>query len=258
MKLNARFFSRVQGSGSHNMAVDEALGLCIDAGPPVIRFYGFSPPTLSIGRFQQAKDVFDFKRLGREGFGFVRRPTGGQAVLHDNELTYSVVLSKKHLSPFRKRVAYRFLSEILIEGLSNLGISADFSRNRLGDSHNPDCFGTTGQFEIVTSKGKKIIGSAQSMSRLSCLQHGSIPLINSQPMLSAYFLTPPPDNNRDATSIEEELCRPATIGEVSDAFFKAFERVYDLRPSEMTTRERTTAEELLHSKYTSDAWNLKL
>jgi len=240
------------------MAIDEALGSCIDDGPPVIRFYGFSPPTLSIGRFQQAKDVIDFTRLGREGFGFVRRPTGGQAVLHDNELTYSVVLSRNHLSPFRKRVAYRFLSEILIEGLANLGISADFSRRRLGDSHNPDCFGTIGQFEIVTSKGKKIIGSAQSVSKLSCLQHGSIPLTNSQPKLSSYFLTPPSDNNRGATSIEEELCRAVTIGEVSDAFFKAFERVYDLIPSEMTTCERTTAEELLQSKYTSSAWNLRL
>ena len=161
------------------MAFDEALSLCIDDGPPAIRFYGFSPPTLSVGRFQRVKDVFDFTRLKREGFGFVRRPTGGQAVLHDKELTYSVVLSKNHLSPFRKRVAYRFLSEILIEGLSNLGISADFSRSRLGDSHNPNCFGTTGQFEIVTSRGKKIIGSAQSVSPLSCLQHGSIPLTNS-------------------------------------------------------------------------------
>ena len=240
------------------MAFDEALSLCIDDGPPVIRFYGFSPPTLSVGRFQRVKDVFDFTRLKREGFGFVRRPTGGQAVLHDKELTYSVVLSKNHLSPFRKRVAYRFLSEILIEGLSNLGISADFSRSRLGDSHNPNCFGTTGQFEIVTSRGKKIIGSAQSVSRLSCLQHGSIPLTNSQTILSSFFVTPPPFNTRDATSIEEELGHPATIGEVSDAFFKAFDRVFTLRPSEMTTREKTTAEELLHSKYTSNAWNLKL
>ncbi len=257
MKLDARFFSSDPGSGSHNMAVDEAFGACMEGGPPIIRFYSFSPPTLSVGRFQPAREIFNFERIQSEGLDFVRRPTGGQAVLHDQELTYSVILSKYHISPFRKRAIYRFISKILIQGLDNLGIAADFSRDRFGDSHNPDCFATTGQFEIITSKGAKIIGSAQSVSRSYCLQHGSIPLKNSQKKLSSLFLNPPLYGNREATSIDDELNHAVSQEDVRMAFVKAFERAFNLVESEMTNREKSEAEEMIQKKYTDKAWNLK-
>jgi lipoate-protein ligase A len=173
-------------------------------------------------------------------------------------MTYSVILSRSHITPFRKRAVYRFLSEVLIEGLQNLGISADFSRTRMGSFQNPDCFGTTGQFEIVTSSGRKIIGSAQSTSRVSCLQHGSIPLTKSQMRLASYFIDAPSHANTDSTSIGEELGRQVDLAKVVEAFYRAFDRVFTLKPSEMTQRERTLAAELFKTKYLSSTWNLKL
>ena len=89
-----------KGKGSLNMAIDEALSITVDKGLPVIRFYGFSPPALSVGRFQKTDNAIFFQKLKKDGLDFVRRPTGGQAVLHDNELTYSVILTRTHFSPF--------------------------------------------------------------------------------------------------------------------------------------------------------------
>ncbi|HET6486674.1 MAG TPA: hypothetical protein VFH83_09660, partial [Spirochaetia bacterium] len=83
--------------GRWNMAVDEALAEAAGGGQslPVVRLYGFSPPTLSLGRFQKARGQLDAGRLASDGVVLVRRPTGGHAVLHDDELTYSVALPKQ-------------------------------------------------------------------------------------------------------------------------------------------------------------------
>ena len=109
------------------MAVDEALAEAVGAGlsPQVVRLYGFSPPTLSLGRFQRIKGRYFPERLSQDGITLVRRPTGGHAVLHDDELTYSVILSKalisEQLGDSRKRTVYDFIARTLLAGLGKPG-----------------------------------------------------------------------------------------------------------------------------------------
>lgn len=144
-----------RGEGRWNMAVDEALMESVAAGgPPVLRLYGFSPPTLSLGRFQAVARRLDPGALARDGVTLVRRPTGGQAVLHDEELTYAVALGRGDLEPFTKREIYRFISGLLLEGLRLLGIEAVVNRHRSGSPFHPDCFGTSGEYEISSPWGR--------------------------------------------------------------------------------------------------------
>ncbi len=170
--------------GRLDMAIDEALAEAVGSGrsAQVVRLYGFSPPTLSLGRFQRTEGVLLEERLAQDGVTLVRRPTGGHAVLHDDELTYSVVLSKEliaeQLGDSRKQTVYGFIAEILLAGLQRLGIQAGINASRQGDLRNPDCFRSAGEFEIAAPDGRKLIGSAQMTTRTAILQHGSIPMTN--------------------------------------------------------------------------------
>lgn len=170
------------GSGAAwNMALDEALLLHGEKPSelPVIRLYRFSPPALSIGRFQKSELLIDFNRLRHDHIEMVRRPSGGQAVLHDDELTYCVVLNRGHLYEFSKRMVYRFVAAVLLAGLKSLGIhTARAEEHRTGRLDNPDCFASTSEYEIASDSKQKLIGSAQMITRGGILQHGSIPLGN--------------------------------------------------------------------------------
>ena len=241
------------------MAIDEALATAVSDGTPVIRLYGFTPATLSVGRFQKTEGVVHFERLAQHGAEFIRRPTGGQAVLHDNELTYAVILARHHIDPFRKRQVYRFVSELLLAALRAIGVEASFSCARRGDYHHPDCFATTGEYEIITARGRKLVGSAQTTTRTSCLQHGSIPLGPSTHGASEYLdddaslgraaaASPP-------SSLEEELGRKVTFEEAQELFFEALGRVLTLRESELTDEELSLSRGLAAGKYESRAWN---
>jgi lipoate-protein ligase A len=126
--MNAwRYIHTGNRSPAANMAIDEAILTAHSEGkvPPTVRFYGWSPATLSIGYFQKAQEV-DFEALRSEGIGFVRRPTGGRAVLHDKELTYSIIVSECYPGiPRNVTEAYRVLSEGLLQGFRALGLGAE-------------------------------------------------------------------------------------------------------------------------------------
>ena len=117
-------------SPAYNMAMDEALLNWQSNGeiPPMIRFYGWNPATLSIGYFQRAETEIDLAEVERQGLGFVRRPTGGRAVLHEHELTYSVIVPESYPGmPNTVTEAYRVISEGILKGFRNLGLDAYFS-----------------------------------------------------------------------------------------------------------------------------------
>ncbi len=240
------------------MAVDEALSLCVTQGPPVLRFYCFRPPALSVGRFQPTGEAFRFDDIARDRIGFVRRPTGGQAVLHDNELTYAVILAKSHLTVFRKRQVYRFISRCLLQGLRNLGITASFSSTRIGGPRNPDCFATTGEYEIVGVEGRKIVGSAQYSTRAFCLQHGSIRISPPAKEVTNYLTIISNRDGRRCSNLEEELQRPVTYDEAVDSFYRGFAAAVELAPSALNAEETELADKLKECKYSRDAWNRKL
>jgi len=251
-----RFIHSGAGAGAYNMALDEALSIGVASGPPVLRFYRFSPSTLSIGRFQRTDGRFHLDRIRADGLDFVRRPTGGQAVLHADELTYSVIIGRDHACPFRKRELYRVVSSILIDGLRRLGVEAAFSRSRVGNPVNPDCFGTTGEYEIVAADRRKLIGSAQCTTRIGALQHGSIPLESSRSDLARYLVDVPMESS-ESTSLAEQMGRTAGLDEVIEAFRDAFAASWTLRTSEVAPDEVSTASDLERVKYSTDTWTFR-
>ncbi len=144
--------------------------------PPALRLYSWAPPALSLGRFQKAAEVADLEACRRLGVEIVRRPTGGRAVLHDRELTYSLVIpDNRDLIPAGVVPAYRFISRALLDAFMILEIEAELSpENKRGAGLAPgSCFDTPSAHELQVS-GKKVVGSAQMRRDGVLLQHGSI------------------------------------------------------------------------------------
>lgn len=159
--------------GPGNMAVDHALAACLKSGEAVLRIYRWSRPTVSFGRNEAACDHYDPVAGRVAGIKFVRRPTGGRAVLHDRELTYAAVL------PFTARrglrAAYRLINGGLVEALRSLGVPAAMAEARgspAGLGSGP-CFDEPAPGE-VTVAGRKLVGSAQARLEGVILQHGSL------------------------------------------------------------------------------------
>lgn len=255
-----RFIYQTGLNGSLNMAIDETLAESASAGAPVVRFYTWKPATVSSGRFQKTATL-NLEKIHHDGLGYVRRPTGGQGVLHDQELTYSVCLSKKHFDRYRKRETYRFLSTILVRGMELLGVDAAFNLERSGNSRNPNCFATTGEYEVVTNGGQKLIGSAQTTNRESCLQHGSIPLDGSFRRVADYLdmdgAAETTFSNTEPTSIAEARGASVTMEEVSRAFRRAFAETVGIEDDHLTAEETQHAQQLAREKYSQDIWNLR-
>ena len=199
--------------GEQNMAVDEALLLHAGDGPPTIRLYGFDPAAVSVGRLPLVLDLPDgtpgvvrpegLAALRRDGLDLVRRPTGGQAVLHDHELTYSVVLGRRHFQPFGKRDIYRFVAGLLLRGLKQLGVGGQSARARRGSLREPDCFQATGEYEIASrvvrswraASGKRAASFARCSAYGSTIENpdGAWPRAT-MPPTSAVAMLPPPMN----------------------------------------------------------------
>lgn len=167
--------------GAWNMAVDEASMEAVRAGgPPLVRFYRWSPACVSLGRNQPAAGRYDLRRLVESGVEVVRRPTGGRAVLHDQELTYAVVARTSVLgSP---RASYSRINRALVAGLRLLGVPAALqppSDRRAATPSLEPCFRQAAEGEVVVA-GRKLIGSAQRTSDGVMLQHGSLLLQGDQ------------------------------------------------------------------------------
>ena len=160
------------------MAVDVALARTLLAGEGVLRFYGWDRPTLSFGRNQPARERFGhlpFARMGDRGVGVVRRPTGGREVLHDRQLTYSVVAPAS--ASHTPKALYRTVTEAIAEALRSVGVHARVtpSEGRIPPLGSGPCFAAPAAGEIEV-EGRKLVGSAQVRIGEALLQHGSLPL----------------------------------------------------------------------------------
>lgn len=271
-----RFIHSGHCSPSFNMALDEALLTWHSEGkiPPVIRFYGWNPPTLSIGYFQKVDREINMDALQRYGLGFVRRPTGGRGVLHDKELTYSVIVSEGHPQmPKTVTEAYRVISEGILEGFKALGLNAHFSiprsekeKQTLKNPRSSVCFDAPSWYELVV-EGRKVAGSAQTRQKGVILQHGSILLDLDEDMLFDLFIYP---NERvrqrmqrmfssKAVAINSLREEPVTLEEACVAFKTGFEKGLnvDLEPYVLTEAEHAYVEEIEHERYANDSWNYR-
>ncbi len=271
-----RYIDSGNCSPAFNMALDEALLEWHSKGkiPPTIRFYGWDPATLSIGYFQKVEKEIDLDAVEKYGLGFVRRPTGGRGVLHDQELTYSVIVSEDHPEmPKTVTEAYRVISEGILEGFKNLGLNAYFAIPRtdeekagLKSPRSAVCFDAPSWYELVV-EGRKVAGSAQTRQKGVILQHGSILLDIDEEMLFNLFKY---SNDRvkermqrafknKAVAANTLRDKPITIEEAKRAFKLGFEVGLDieLEPYELTAEELDYVNQLAKDKYENDEWNFK-
>ena len=177
-------------SGQANMARDRELLDELVAGerPATLRFYGWSPACISLG-LGQREDVLDLDAVSAAGIDVVRRPTGGQALLHDDELTYSVVASQQDpVVGGTLMQSYHAISEALLAGLAQLGIDGVGApcEPRPASGLTPVCFASASAEEVLVD-GRKLLASAQWRSRGAFLQHGSLLLTDRQPELPRFM-----------------------------------------------------------------------
>lgn len=213
-------------SGALNMARDEAIALCPQGRAiPTIRFYSFSPPAITLGRFQEANlREIDLDACDRLGIDIVRRPTGGLALLHANDFTYSVIFPLEGSSLHTRDVVFRLVSGCVIEGLRFLGVKARVvRRSKKGASRNSWCF--LGEYGVDISVGKrKICGSAQRIYSQSVLQHGTLILGENKYLYSEIS----PLTTERATglplSLEEATSKRVSWGEAVEAFKEGFSK----------------------------------
>ncbi|WP_416151751.1 biotin/lipoate A/B protein ligase family protein [Salipaludibacillus sp. HK11] len=242
--------------------------------PPLIRFYGWDPATLSVGYFQHVEKEIDLEALKEYQLGFVRRPTGGRGVLHDDELTYSVIVSEDHPAmPDTVTEAYRVISEGLLEGFRQLNLQAEFSiprtieeKEKLKNPRSSVCFDAPSWYEMVV-EGRKVAGSAQTRQKGVILQHGSIILSIDEEKLFNLFIFPNEKIRRrlqqgfgkKAVAINDLLAEPVPIEKVKEAFRKGFELGLDIHLQDYTLTDEQEREvyQLMEKKYSQDTWNYK-
>jgi lipoate-protein ligase A len=265
-----------------NMAMDEAL-LCScrnGSSPPVLRLYLWNPPAVSLGYAQNAGKAVDLKRCQERGIHVVRRITGGRAVLHEDEITYSLCASLDGFPQLGQSTlrTYEKISMALLESLRLLGVNGEWvkplpKRERL--YRDPDlsrpCFASSSRYE-VTVGGKKLIGSAQRRFSLpwaqgrrhSLIQQGSIPNGKGKQSLAELL---PGDLSAEkmkrtlecsATDLEQTVKRRVGPDEMISVLKTGFQEVFATRmqDSEVSPEELRAAMLLKQEKYLRDEWNL--
>jgi lipoate-protein ligase A len=268
-----RLIHTAASTGAWNMAADEAILEAVGRGDalPTVRLFAWAPPCLSLGYAQPIADV-DRRRIKNHGWDLVRRPTGGKAILHTDELTYTVV------APYPEpRLAgsilesYQRLSTALLEALSLLGISAQSLEKPPGtaeqDKRNPVCFELPSNYEITVA-GKKIIGSAQARRQAGILQHGSLPLCGALSRITDALSFPNEETRHQAakrlraraTTVEQVLGHRVDWATAAQAFATGFRQALnlDLNHAELTLAEQERALELVQEKYAHPDWTERI
>ncbi|MDW8395599.1 MAG: biotin/lipoate A/B protein ligase family protein [Anaerolineae bacterium] len=248
-------------SGAANMARDEAISRAVSAGKqlPTLRLYGWTPPAISLGYSQRTSSVNE-ARCREDGIEIVRRPTGGLAILHTDELTYSVSLPIDHpLAEGDVMTSYRRIAEALMHALRLLGVP-EVAANRVPKERRakgPVCFEAPSDYEIVGA-GKKIVGSAQWRRLDGVMQHGSLPLHGDIARICAYLWDAPAPElvHAHAATLQELLGHPTSWAEAASAWQRGFEEALGIHFTEATLseEEQRCAETLIAEKYANDTW----
>jgi len=246
-----------------NMAIDEAIFREVQrsGGPPTIRLYGWMSPAVSIGHFQHIDREIDLDACRQGGVTVVRRPTGGKAVYHDDDLTYAVIAGENNtLFPPTILETYRVISKCLVQGLHKLGLEAilaEEGRMQGQGSLEASCFSVPSLHELLV-QGRKICGSAQMRSRGVFMQQGSL-LMSFDPEKTCDIMLPhrePRANQVQAlqekvTSLYDHLPRSVTREDVCQSLIEAFQDEWAVSFAEgaLTAAEEKLKDHLLATKY---------
>ncbi len=265
-----RFIPFERLTAFENMAIDEAIFRENQRtyALPTLRFYSWSPPSVSLGYFQPTLEEVNVEACRRYSVDIVRRPTGGKAVLHENDLTYAVIASEcNSLFPPDILGTYKVISSCIAGGLSELGIDAEMEgekRANQDDSLKAACFSSPSRYELLVKK-KKICGSAQLRSKGVFLQHGSI-LVDFDPLKTCTLLLPQGSMTRQAeklhgsvTSIHEQVGASVSVEEICHVIKISFEKKLAIKLVEgcLTPEEESLKLRLMNDKYMNDKWNME-
>jgi len=236
-----------------NMGLDEAILESVSSNEslPTLRMYGWNPRAISLGYFQGAAQELDLDACRRKGVAIVRRITGGGAVFHDKELTYSFALPESHpLARASILESYEIICSALVQGFSFLGLRTEFA-----------------PINDILLQGRKISGNAQTRKHSCILQHGTILLdVNVEEMFSLLLVPKEKsagkliaDIKQRVSSLLHALGREVGFEETSEAMIRGFTEALDLDliHEKPTNAELARAEILAREKFSTDAWIFK-
>lgn len=265
-----RFIDTGVNDGFLNMAIDEAIldAHLQGASPPTLRVYRWNPPSLSLGYFQELETEIETKRCSELGIDIVRRLTGGRAVFHDDELTYSVVASEACGIPNSLAQSYRLLNEGLIAAYGRIGVEACLEAHARwpspGACFSSACFSTAGLADL-THRGRKLCGSAQFRRDGAVLQHGSLPIRFDSQVFFSLLKYP---SNGDRNKARADYCqKAASLSEISgngigweelkEALLQGFRDALGITlcKEPLTSEELELARKLAVEKYRASDWS---
>jgi lipoyl(octanoyl) transferase len=254
-----RFINTQENNAAMNMAIDEALLLSKE---PVLRVYQWKPAAMSLG-YNQPTEQINIEECKKQNIDIIRRPTGGKAVLHKDELTYSVIIdTTSKLIPQHHKdniiESYKIISKGILNALTSLNITAKMKDTKPVKTDTAICFNEPSWYEILHNN-KKLVGSAQRRINNKILQHGSILIDVNIPEMCNLFNT---DQQKAIKQTQERITTidnisPKTFKEIADAMKLGFEQNFQLtlREDTLTQEEQQEANKLYKEKYTSKEWN---
>ena len=264
MQTSYRYVNTNIQDAALNMALDEAILQHHIRGeaPPTLRVFRWSQPSISLGRFQNIEREIESERCQQQGIALVRRPTGGRAVYHRDEFTYSIVIGKREGVPTGVVAAYAYLAQGLMAALQELGVQAVLSDEHVSKHPSAACFASSTQADL-TSNGFKLIGSAQVWKDESLLQQGSLPLDDRSAEFFEFLRYPNAIARAEALALYSEKTTPlhtfapaAKWDDVALAFKNGFGSALHERfvEGELTTSEWELARQLVAEKYSKLVW----
>src|SRR3989338_15466 len=267
MKMQCRFIDTGFRNAFENMAIDEALLKYCEA--PILRVYGWKPAAISIGYNQDAEKEINLDYCKKNNIEIVRRITGGKAVFHDKEITYSFILPENNnLIPLEVNESYRIIANALVIALKKIGINADIKKAP-DKIKTPICFNSSNWYELLAN-GRKISGSAQRRFNVKVLQHGPVLIDFDYNRNNSIF-----NSNNDfdnilnlknrITSLKNELKSRLKTDNISyetlkSAIKSGFKENFDFEmiQDSLSNEEAMLAEKLREEKYSTEEWNYKL
>jgi len=260
--MQCRFIDSGFNDAFTNMAIDEALLQFCQV--PTLRVYGWNPASISVGYNQNIQKEINIEYCKKNNIDIVRRITGGKAVFHDKEITYSFIIPKNNnLLPIEVNQSYRIIAKALVIALKNIGIKSEIKKipERIAT---PICFNNSNWYELLVN-GRKISGSAQRRMEGKVLQHGSLLIdfdynINNSLFNSNDIIDNILNLKNRITSLNNELNKIINIEELANVIKYGFKEnfKFDLIDDSLTEKEIKYANGLRHEKYTRLEWKFEL
>lgn len=257
--MQLRFIDTGFNGAFTNMAIDEALAvLCRE---PILRIYQWKPAAISVGYNQNMTEEISMEYCKKSNIDIVRRISGGKAVFHDDELTYSFILPENtNILPQDVVESYKIIANALVISLKKIGINASIKETN-EKIKTPICFNSSSWYELAANS-KKISGSAQRRLEGKILQHGSILIGFDYDKNSLLFNSHNDFDNienlkKRITSVKNELKKEIDIKKLKEALRYGFERNFNFKSvnDALSNQEILLAKKLLERKYSTDEWN---